>query len=403
MSTHGVELNGGIALSTFNHGTESKAHPQYNGLSTFSYASGTIYNGWVKILDANFQATMDGLLDKDKTLTKMTATFLCSPSNAHTASQGVFLLNIVFKYKNSSTPHTIISSIDIIPISHTSEGLYARAILAYKPTNNTIVDESNVQCFVYLPFPYYEVRMTPVAFHTSCTDVSKYNPVGDAYFFSEQERLQGLFGVQTSNIPVAYLTMVAGLTGYTIRDTNKYIPKNGYNVISCANNKGNLALTKGFGSNYVTDTYATFDMSTALTYTEVFNCFRFKNPNDTLKSPVTTDIQLYYAIPSTSLNGGVYTATMYCMSDSPANIDFSLYDSGLIRLENQNISPENGSFNTMGGLNFERHVKTASIPVTTGNTLRLLLGKIPKNVNFYFMIKLELGYNSTDYSPNPND
>jgi len=401
MAQHGVIINGGIALSEANHNAVGNPHPQYDNLTQFSFIPASVNNSWIKILDTNFQQSMALLANQSRTVTIMTASFLCEFTDTDSVSTGSFILSLVFRYISSS-PYNIITNVEILPISESSSGFNGRAILAYKNTGNITVIENEVQCYIQLPFSGDKLKMTTLYLHTNAASPSCINPVGDSYYFSNFTRAQGLFGSQVLNNPITFLAMETALTGFTTMDTNTYNPKVGYNIVSYARNKGNLALSHGWSCSFNNAQFPSFIIANALSYSVIYNTFCFNNSMAQPTVPNCTDIQLVYAIPNTSFVSGVYTITLYAMGDNSSIIEFGIYNSSLVEITDPTLSPELNTFTVPTGLTLRRYVRRGTL-TGISNSIRLMFGEVPQNSNLYFAVKIERGYRSTDYSDNPND
>lgn len=402
MAQHGSIVNGGIALSTYNHGANDYRHPQYDNLSQFSFNPAVVSNSWVKIMDTNFQQSMALLTQAQRTVQIMTASFLCEFTDTDSISTGSFILSLVFRY-TSISPYNVIANVEIQPISESANGLNARAILAYKNTGNPLCIENEVQCYVQLPFAGDRLKMTTLYLHTNSAAPAKMNPVGDSYFFTNFQRAQGLFGSQISNTPITYFVLsTVNLVGYTTIDTDIYRPKSGYNIVNYASNKGNLALSNGWGCSYSSTQFPSFVIANALSYSSVYNTFCFNNTMAQPTIPNTTDIQFYYNIPNSSFVPGVYTITLYVMCDSATNLQFGIFNSSYIEITDPTLTPEMFTFTIPAGLTLRKFARRGTL-TGVSNSIRIMLGEVSQNSNLYFAVKIESGYRSTDYSSNPND
>lgn len=404
MGTHGVELNGGIAYSTGNLNEFGDQLPKYNGLRTLSFSKSTINNAWIKILDENFQSDITQFSVSDRKLTRLAVTFIGTTSfYSESSSQGMFLLSLLIK-KSTTSPYNVIASVEVNPINGIDTGFSAEAIVGYKDVVTSLGHETNVKCFVNLPFKNDDLQLTPIFFKSnvnSSGDTMTINPVGDTSYFNEYQRVKGLFDINgitnNPNSAVDYNNMMDKLSGYTLISTNKYIPsQSGNNLIRSSSNIGNFALKCGWYS-YNSSKYNDFNINNCLSYSKPYDCFCYNNYTNTI-SPEASDIQLIYNITSNEIVSGIYTATIYCMSDVETNFYFSVMDKSLKDLSSTDLNPSQYNIPIDNKLNMKKFIKKINITNVSDNTFRIFLGNIPKGANFYFKVKLEQGYNSTDHS-----
>lgn len=402
MAQHGIEINGGLALSELNHNSNGNPHSQYDNLTQLSFMPGNASSSWTKIMDINFQQSMSVLANKDRTLSLLHASFLCEYVDSDSVTTSSFILSLTFKYK-SITPFNIIANVEVMPIAESIAGFNTRAILSYKNTGNVNIIENQVQCFVQIPFGGDKLRMNPLYIRTNASDPALINPVGDSYYFTNYQKYQGIFGVHVLDLPILNGDLLTGLNGFTVIDTNLYKSKNGYNIVKYANNKGGLALSNGWGCSFASGQFPSFVIANALSYSKIYNTFAFKNTMAQPTTPNATDIQLTFSIPDDSFTSGVHTLTLYAMCDTTIpKISFGMYNGSFVENTDSTISAETGSFIINSGLNLSKYVRKGTL-TGTGNSIRMMLGMVPQNANLYFVVKIERGYRSTDYSVNPND